>query len=439
MKSKIPEGFRLLSERIISDGKPKTVKATAETTEEAFTKAQSEIPNGADVLEKKELVAPERKVVTLDAFDEQNAGLSARVEARQLGGTATVRNFRLAIPGRKGFLGIGAKPNQYEAEILRPAVVEVTYKTKARTSFDLVEVKQLVAALRDADKNIRQNAMRTLETLDWQPERDADGAAYWIVKQEWDKCAEIGAPAVDPLVAALKDNDKDVRQAAVEVLGKIDTRVIEPLIAALEDSNWQVRQTAVEALGKIGDARAVEPLVAALTDSDGNVRQAAAEVLGKIGDARAIEPLVAALKDSRNCNVQQAAVEALGKIDDARVIEPLIAALEDSSWGVRQAAAEALGKIGDARAVEPLVAALKEVQGYEVVRRVTAEALVKIGTSAVESLVTALKSSNWQVRQAAVEAWVRLVTPVPSSHSPPRSRIVASMCAKLRRRREIGL
>ncbi len=40
---------------------------------------------------------------------------------------------------------------------------------------------------------------------------------------------------------------------------------------------------AAEALGKIGDARAVEPLIAALKDSDEDVRQAAAEARGRLG------------------------------------------------------------------------------------------------------------------------------------------------------------
>jgi HEAT repeat protein len=41
---------------------------------------------------------------------------------------------------------------------------------------------------------------------------------------------------------------------------------VEPLIAALKDENSDVRQAAAKALGKIGDPRAVEPLIAALSD-----------------------------------------------------------------------------------------------------------------------------------------------------------------------------
>jgi HEAT repeat protein len=46
----------------------------------------------------------------------------------------------------------------------------------------------------------------------------------------------------------------------------------------------------------IGDARAVEPLIAALRDESAGVRDVAAVALGKIGEP-AVEPLVAALRD----------------------------------------------------------------------------------------------------------------------------------------------
>jgi HEAT repeat protein len=44
--------------------------------------------------------------------------------------------------------------------------------------------------------------------------------------------------------------------------------------------HWRV----AEALGKIGDTRAVEPLIAALKDEDERVRRVAAEALEQIGE-----------------------------------------------------------------------------------------------------------------------------------------------------------
>ena len=102
---------------------------------------------------------------------------------------------------------------------------------------------------------------------------------------------------------------------------------------------WRVREAAAEALGKIGDSQAVEPLIAALKDEDWYVRKYAVEALGKIGESRTVKPLIAALKDLEQ-DVREAAVEALGKIGDSRAVEPLIAALKD--WDMRKAAANGL-------------------------------------------------------------------------------------------------
>ena len=287
--------------------------------------------------------------------------------------------------------------------------------------------KALIKALRYKDKDVRYAAAEALGRLRWKPAKDETAGWYWMAKRDWDKCVALGALAVEPLSAALKDEEWDVRQAAARALGKIkDPRAVKPLIAALKDEKWDVRQAAAEALGEIG-APAVEPLIAALKGENKDVRQAAAAMLGRLGwqpgrdetagwywmvkgdwhncvalGSPAVKPLIAALKDE-NSDVRKAAAEALGKIGDARAVEPLIAALKDRYSDVRQAASEALGKIG-APAVEPLIAALKDKD----VRASATEALVKIGAPAVEPLIAALKDENKNVRQAAAAMLVRL-------------------------------
>jgi HEAT repeat protein len=72
------------------------------------------------------------------------------------------------------------------------------------------------------------------------------------------------------------------------------------------------------------------------------------------------------------------------------------------SWEVRLQAIQALGEIGDARAVKPLLIVLLEKSVIE--SREAAEALRKIGTPAVESLIAALKGENADTRgKAATE------------------------------------
>jgi hypothetical protein len=107
----------------------------------------------------------------------------------------------------------------------------------------------------------------------------------------------IGAPAVEPLLSALKDDDWRVRVGAARALGRIgDSRAVKPLLSALKDDDWHVRVAAATALGRIGDSRAVEPLIGALKDPGGPVRQSAAMALGQLGDGCAIEPIKAALE-----------------------------------------------------------------------------------------------------------------------------------------------
>ena len=142
VKSQMPEGFQPLSEKIVSNGKPKIAKAIADTTEAAFAKALSELPSDVNVLEKKELIAPEQKMLVVEAFDEQAAISNAKSEARkQFGNASVVKSLRLVIAGKKGFLGMGKSPNQYEAQILaREATVEISYKLKAKISVEIGDV-----------------------------------------------------------------------------------------------------------------------------------------------------------------------------------------------------------------------------------------------------------------------------------------------------------
>jgi len=219
-----------------------------------------------------------------------------------------------------------------------------------------------------------------------------DGVSY-VREEAAEALGKIGdARAVEPLIAALKhDNSYDssgVQWRAGEALVKIGEPAVEPLMAALKDGDFDVRWRAAEALGKIGEP-AVEPLIAAHKAGDSDVRWQAARALAMTGDARALEPLIDALKEGPSPEV----AEALGKIGDARAVEPLIAPLKDGDSDVRAEAAEALGKIGDARAVEPLIAAHKDAQedDYSVLRSLAAEALAKIGDArAVPTLVDAL-------------------------------------------------
>jgi HEAT repeat protein len=141
---------------------------------------------------------------------------------------------------------------------------------------------------------------------------------------------KIGYPAVEPLIRTLED--KQVRQAVVDVLVEIGEPAVGALISALECKNWEVREGVINVLGKVGKERAVKPLINALGDMSVLVRWAAALALGKIGDEGAVEPLINAFEDT-DALVRESVARALGEIGDARADEDV--------W-VRKAATRAL-------------------------------------------------------------------------------------------------
>lgn len=133
--------------------------------------------------------------------------------------------------------------------------------------------------------------------------------------------------AIQPLIEALADFDKSVREQATLALSTIGKAAIEPLAEAMQEPKWETRYRAAEALGKIADEKAVKPLIRGLRDSRDHVRYMAAKGLHGIGDSDAVEPLIILLKDE-NIYVRLMAVHTLGALGGNRVKAALTDALE---------------------------------------------------------------------------------------------------------------
>jgi HEAT repeat protein len=341
-----------------------------------------------------------------------------------------------------------------ENETLRPAAAEALRKIGGEAT-----IQALKARLLHKNAYVCRSAADVLGRLGWTPERDGFGAAYYVARQDWRKCVEMGALAVEPLHAALTGLYQPPA-AIIEALGEIGTfQAAEALVSAWESDRHGVMgidhdavvqalvamgMPAVEplrtlltdrdlacdaaiALATLGDMSAVEPLLAASEHKYTAPGKAAAEALVKLG-ASAITPLCAALTnddreiraaavralDNLRWNPEQSeaagaywveqrnwtkcvelgglavkrlisaldhypdAATALGEIGDSRALEPLLNVLhKHKDRDMRVAAAHALGKLGDARAIEPLIAEL-EGQGIFEVRKASAESLVRL-------------------------------------------------------------
>lgn len=82
-------------------------------------------------------------------------------------------------------------------------------------------IQPLIAALKNWNAVHRKAAAYVLEALEWKPANDETGVIYWVAMQEWDRCVQMGAVAVEPLVAALDYTLGEDRQAVAEALDRL--------------------------------------------------------------------------------------------------------------------------------------------------------------------------------------------------------------------------
>jgi HEAT repeat protein len=100
--------------------------------------------------------------------------------------------------------------------------------------------------------------------------------------------------------------------------------------------------------------------------------------------------------------VRNLAMQALVDLGTPAV-DPLLSLLSDHHWVIRYRAAEALGLIGDPRAIRPLVHLLSDEKDH--VRYMAAKGLGRIGgPEEIGSLIHALSDSNEFVRRSAATA-----------------------------------
>jgi HEAT repeat protein len=132
------------------------------------------------------------------------------------------------------------------------------------------------------------------------------------------------------------------------------------------DPFWLNRRNAAEALGELRDPRAVEPLIAALMESRREVRDRAVGALRKIG-AAAVEPLIAALKDP-DPDLRFDAARVLEGRREPRVISAFLTALRNRDLAVVAGAYQTFIRKGDPGSEDALIKALDHF-GYDEMAR----------------------------------------------------------------------
>lgn len=268
------------------------------------------------------------------------------------------------------------------------------------SSGDRRAAKHLVAALKDEDSDVRFKSSEALDRLGWKAKNENEQQLYFIAKKDWNRFSKINPVTMKELIRVMNDDDPQVRKKVIETLSKIENPVVEPLAAALRDDNDRVRTKAAEALIEISGIGVTQAFIVALTDRNPYTREIAAQALGRTGDSSAIKILIAALNDT-NWKVRENAAEALGIIGDSDVIGPLIKALEDEDSDVRLCAAEALDKLG----WQPVDETEKRL--YFIAKKDWDECL-KLDGVTVKALTRVLSDKNPQVRKEATETLVKI-------------------------------
>ncbi len=177
--------------------------------------------------------------------------------------------------------------------------------------------REIVPYLKDRDLVVRSHAMRRL--------------------------VDLGEPAVDPLIAALAE--EDVRWLASGALINIGNDSIRKTVLALKHKNAVVRRNALFILRQL-DARAAAPSIQeALSDPDPTVQVQAIHTVAQFGGEGA-QRLVRAKADSPVPLVRDAAIEALPKFG-SESISALTSLLDyGRPDDVRVGAIRALGTMG---------------------------------------------------------------------------------------------
>jgi len=116
-------------------------------------------------------------------------------------------------------------------------------------------------------------------------------------------------------------------------------------IKKLQATDKDVREAAVKALVQIGSP-AVEPLIKALKTDSPSVQAAAARALGLIGDKRAVMPLINMMKSSYNLELMHEVFLALSQIGDEQTCDALKTAMRSSNMIVSTYAKKILAESG---------------------------------------------------------------------------------------------
>lgn len=249
----------------------------------------------------------------------------------------------------------------------------------------------LISFLGDAERDNRRDAIRGLVEMHGLSGRPGSGtrAVNWLLRQETefvlDPLRPVSGEVVAAIVERLTDDERAVRETAVEALGALragagadaaggadagagadaggvpDPTATGNAISALADAaridaEAEVRRDAVRALGRIATPAAGEALLTFLPDREaGESRAEAVRALGRMAYAPAGPALLAIYDERPDSDLGRDALEGLARIgfDGARGTFYYELGHRDAKR--REFAAEGLGRLDDPSLADGLI------------------------------------------------------------------------------------
>ncbi len=236
------------------------------------------------------------------------------------------------------------------------------------------------------------------------------------------------AAAVSVAIKGMNDSDQATRLVSIEILGNLSLpEVTNNLVTALADDNALIRSAALRSLTRVKASSALLDIAASLSDPEPDVRLQAVDSLRQLSRysrgvsvqiesllvdqdpqvrARSAQTLLSFGAHPKAKNILHGmaadsdpiirvyALNALAECGDGSAFELGLSALEDANPVVRKTAPQMLVGTDPQRALSPIIRNLNDDDSY--VRRALADALGKIGTPALDSLLIALANPSYE-------------------------------------------
>jgi hypothetical protein len=146
-RTRLARGMKISSQKILSFDLPASIECEEINTEKAFSDLEKQIPAEASIISREELRPAGEWTVEVEAANKEKALYLAKAG---LSNSQGVREITLVRKARRGFLGIGKRPNLFHVVVREKARARLTYKMKARLLFTLAR-KELIDAVGDND------------------------------------------------------------------------------------------------------------------------------------------------------------------------------------------------------------------------------------------------------------------------------------------------